>query len=175
MKHLGSSFVLSHFFSFSLCFCCDSCSDADVWTWSLIETWLSSSCPGCVTLISACPCFCCDDAYLGTVTGTRCDPWTASALYVWAAPLRFPQRVCPGRAARPFFCVVSMPSRGPSFEPVLRRSGLFQENSATKKVSTRAKGRWYQQSRQAGNSFPFNIHSKQIMHRALKSHQHVLN
>lgn len=124
MKHLGSSFVLSHFFSFSLCFCCDSCSDADVWTWSLIETWLSSSCPGCVTLISACPCFCCDDAYLGTVTGTRCDPWTASALYVWAAPLRFPQRVCPGRAARLFFCVVSMPSRGPSFEPVLRRSGL---------------------------------------------------
>lgn len=118
MKHLGSSFVLSHFFSFSLCFCCDSCSDADVWTWSLIETWLSSSCPGCVTLISACPCFCCDDAYLGTVTGTRCDPWTASALYVWAAPLRFPQRVCPGRAARLFFCVVSMPSRGPSFEPL---------------------------------------------------------
>lgn len=68
------------------------------------------------------------------VTWTSSAPWRASCPCVWIAPLQSLLRVF--LDARLSFCEIWMASQNPSFVPVLRRSCLFQENSATKRVST---------------------------------------
>lgn len=78
-----------------------------------------------------------------SVTWTGYGPLKTSHLCVWTAPLHALQKVSLGLGAHLFFCVIWMPSESLSFVPVLRRSCLFQENSATKRVSTMAYSRWY--------------------------------
>lgn len=80
---------------------------------------------------------------LVSVTWTSSGPWKASCLCVWIAPLHSLLRVALVLGAHLFFCVILMASQSPSFVPVLRRSCLFQENSATKRVSTMAYSRRY--------------------------------
>lgn len=75
-----------------------------------------------------------------SVTWTGFFLWTTSCPFCGVAPLRCllkASRVLyPNSAAGPRIGYVIWPScPGPSAVPVLRRSGLFQENSVTKRVS----------------------------------------
>lgn len=56
-KHLRSDISIQ-----PTCSCCDFCCDVGVWTLNLSETWLSSSCPGCVIVTAVYPYSCCDAA-----------------------------------------------------------------------------------------------------------------
>ena len=83
-----------------------------------------------------------------SVTSSGCVPWRASFLCDDAGPLHSPLKVSPSpfRSAHTAHLVswmTLMASQGPAFVPVLRRSCLFQENSATKRVSTMAYSKWY--------------------------------
>lgn len=139
-----SSCALSQPFSFAPCSYCDFYCDDGVWSSNLNETSASSSCPGYVTAIAVCPCFCCDVVSLLSVTWTSFVPWRTFGLCVCVAHLHGLQRLCLGLRARLIFCVIWTTSESLSFVPVLRRSCLFQENSATKRVSTMAFGRRYE-------------------------------
>lgn len=77
-----------------------------------------------------------------SVTLTSSCPWRVSYLYAWIAPLHSLLKVSLALAAPLFVCVILVASPSPSFVPVLRRSCLFQENSATKRVSTKADRRY---------------------------------
>lgn len=81
--------------------------------------------------------------FLGSVTWTSFDPLKTFHPCVWTAPLHALSKVSLHLHTHLFFCLIWRASENLFCVPVLRRSCLFQENSATKRVSTMAYSRRY--------------------------------
>lgn len=81
--------------------------------------------------------------FLESGTWTSFDPLKTSHPCVWTAPLHALSKVSLHLHTHLFFCLIWRASENLFCVPVLRRSCLFQENSATKRVSTMAYSRRY--------------------------------
>lgn len=77
------------------------------------------------------------------MTWTSFGPLKTSHPCLWTAPLHALSKVSLYLHTHLFFCLIWWASANLFCVPVLRRSCLFQENSATKRVSTMAYSRRY--------------------------------